>query len=89
MVFVKTILIIFVLLAVLLFGIHLVKNNHVVATNLLQNASVFTTKEVVKPEAQRLERNKYIRARVMLYIIGTSFILGAVIGVAIHVKRLF
>ena len=75
--------------AVAAMGFHLVKNNRIITTNLLKNASIFDTKEVKRPADRPIKGHKWILSRVMLYIIGFGFVLGGVIGAVIHLRRFF
>lgn len=89
MVLAKLILSLMVFAAIGLFGIHLLKNNLVVTTNLLKNASIFATREIKRPQNTPITAHKWILSRVMIYIVGLSFVLVAVIGAVVHLKQFF
>ena len=75
--------------AVAAMGFHLVKNNRIITTNLLKTPGLFDTKEVKMPADRPIKKHKLILSRVMLYIIGSSFVLAGVIGAVVHLRRFF
>jgi hypothetical protein len=89
MILAKLIFKLIVLAALGLFGIHLLKNNRVVATNLLKSPGIFATREIKDPQNTPITAHKLILARVMMYIVGLSFVLAAVIGAVIKLKEFF
>ena len=83
----KLVLILVMLGAVSILGLHLIRNNRVVVMNLLRNRGIFTTKAINGPSEVLTNSFKWRLSRAMMYFIGIAFFFAGIFGAVFHIKQ--
>ena len=83
----KLILTLVMLGVISVLGLHLLRNNRVIVTNLLRNQGIFTTKAKEGPLELSTNGFKWLLSRAMMYVIGFAFLFAGIFGAVFHIKQ--
>jgi len=73
----------------IIFGIHFIKNNKIIAINTMLSRHILNSKEEIKNYEKRYKKSEYIFNRIFIYFFGVVCILVGIYALFEFVKQVF